>query len=471
MRVLVLTTFELDEYVFEALRFGASGFLVKHIAAGRPGARRPGGRGGRGAAVAQRHPPADRRVRGAARCRVSSTPPAIDVLTDREREVVALVAHGLNNDEIAERAGHQPGDGTHARQPRDDQARRARPGAARRVRVPVRARPAATSSGVAASVVGEPTTTAPALATLWSMQPALALDGLTKRYGDRTVVDGLTVEIPQGAIAGFIGPNGAGKTTTMAMLLGLVAPTAGDGRVLGQPLGAPARYLHRVGALLEGPALWPGLTGRENLRVLAELGRRDMGRIDEVLALVGLSDRADDRFGRYSLGMKQRLGVAAALLGDPELLILDEPSNGLDPAGIREMRRLIAAIADQRRTVLVSSHILAELEHVCDWLMVIDGGRLVYTGPVAGFVTQSTRVTLVPLNPDDLSGLAAVVAGRALRCERAGDRLAVEVDGAEPRALAADLIRAALHGGVDLAEVSIERPTLETTYLDRLDAA
>jgi len=302
------------------------------------------------------------------------------------------------------------------------------------------------------------------------MHPALVLDGLTKRYGDRTAVDALTAEIPQGAVTGFIGPNGAGKTTTMAMLLGLVAPTAGDGRVLGEPLRAPARYLHRVGALLEGPALWPGLTGRQNLRVLAELGRRDSDRIDEVLALVGLADRADDRFGRYSLGMKQRLGVAAALLGDPELLILDEPTNGLDPAGIREMRRLIAAIAGQSRTVLISSHILSELEHVCDWLMVIDGGRLVYTGPVAGFVTHAIRIALAPLRPDDLSALADVVAGRAPHCERAGDRLVVHGDGAEPRALAAELVRAALHGGVDLAEIHIERPTLETTYLDRLDA-
>src|SRR3954468_16163531 len=141
------------------------------------------------------------------------------------------------------------------------------------------------------------------------MQPALVLDGLTKRYGDRVAVDGMTAEIPQGAITGFIGPNGAGKTTTMAMLLGLVAPTAGDGHVLGEPLRAPARFLHRVGALLEGPALWPGLTGRENLGVLAELGRHDRRRVDEVLALVGLADRADDCFGRYSLGMKQRLGV------------------------------------------------------------------------------------------------------------------------------------------------------------------
>jgi ABC-2 type transport system ATP-binding protein len=302
------------------------------------------------------------------------------------------------------------------------------------------------------------------------MQSAFVLDGLTKRYGDRTAVDGLTAEIPRGAVTGFIGPNGAGKTTTMAMLLGLVAPTAGGGRVLGEPLGDPARYLHRVGALLEGPALWPGLTGRQNLRVLARLGRHDPGGIDDVLALVGLADRADDRFGRYSLGMKQRLGVAAALLGDPELLILDEPTNGLDPAGIREMRRLIAAIAGQERTVLISSHILTELEHVCDWLLVIAGGRLSYSGPVSGFVTHITRIALVPLRRADLVGLGDAVSGRGLRCERAGDRLLVAVDGSEPRALAAELVRAALGDGVDLAEVAIERPTLETTYLDRLEA-
>src|SRR4051794_14909161 len=169
---------------------------------------------------------------------------------------------------------------------------------------------------------------------------AVSMDGLTKSYGRRVAVDALTVDIPSGVVAGFIGPNGAGKTTTMAMLLGLVRPTAGSAAVLGEPLDAPKRYMHRVGALLEGPALWPGLTGAENLRVLAKLGDHDPGRIPEVLSLVGLADRAGDRFARYSLGMKQRLGIAAALLGDPELVILDEPTNGLDPAGIREMRQL-----------------------------------------------------------------------------------------------------------------------------------
>jgi ABC-2 type transport system ATP-binding protein len=302
-----------------------------------------------------------------------------------------------------------------------------------------------------------------------STAPAIKLDGLTKRYGDRTAVDALSAEIPQGAVAGFIGPNGAGKTTTMAMLLGLVSPTAGEAVVLGESIGSPERYMHRVGALLESPALWPGLTGVQNLRVLAKLGRHDKDRIPDVLALVGLADRADDRFGRYSLGMKQRLGIAAALLGDPELVILDEPTNGLDPAGIREMRQLIETIAEQARTVLISSHILSELEHVCDWLIVIDGGRTMYTGPAAGFVSHAaTQVTLAPLDHDDLPALADVIASRQLRFEPDGDRFLVDIEGGDPRAAAAALNRAAFHAGVDLVDVHIERPTLESTYLDRL---
>ena len=169
------------------------------------------------------------------------------------------------------------------------------------------------------------------------------------------------------------------------MLLGLVRPTAGGGTVLGEPIGHPERYLGRVGALIEGPALWPALTATENLRVLARLGAHDESRIPELLDLVGLADRAGDRFGRYSFGMKQRLGIAAALLGDPELLVLDEPTNGLDPVGITEMRDLIGRLSGGDRTVLVSSHLLSELEHVCDWLLIIDGGRLVYAGEREGF--------------------------------------------------------------------------------------
>src|SRR4051794_15064505 len=216
-------------------------------------------------------------------------------------------------------------------------------------------------------------------------ESAVSVAGLTKRYGDRTAVGDLTLDIPAGVVAGFIGPNGAGKTTTMAMLLGLVRPTSGRGRVLGEDLSRPERYLQRVGALVEGPALWPGLTGLENLTLLARLGGHDPSRIPDVLELVGLAERATDRVGRYSFGMKQRLGIGAALLGDPALLVLDEPTNGLDPVGINEMRELIGRVASAERTVLVSSHLLGELEHVCDWLIMIDHGRLVYDGSAGGF--------------------------------------------------------------------------------------
>jgi ABC-2 type transport system ATP-binding protein len=298
----------------------------------------------------------------------------------------------------------------------------------------------------------------------------VSIDQLTKRYGGRVVVDQLTVEIPRGAVAGFIGPNGAGKTTTMAMLLGLVRPTSGDGTVLGESIHHPERYLDRVGALLEGPALWPSLTAVENLRVLARLGGHSDRRIPEVLDLVGLSDRGADRFARYSLGMKQRLGIAAALLGDPELLILDEPTNGLDPTGMIDMRDLVARIAAEDRTVLLSSHILSELEHVCDWLFVIEQGRLVFAGRSDEFVSQTgTEVLLGPLQTSDLLALAAVVADRGFTVGREGDELVVPVDDRDPRQMAASLNSAAAAVGIVLAELHVRRPTLEANYLRLLE--
>jgi len=294
--------------------------------------------------------------------------------------------------------------------------------------------------------------------------PAVEIDGLTKRYGDRVAVDRLTVQIPRGAVAGFIGPNGAGKTTTMAMLLGLLRPTSGDGTVLGEPIQHPERYLGRVGALLEGPALWPALNSVENLRVLARLGGHDQRRIPEVLDLVGLGARSGDRFGRYSLGMKQRLGIAAALLGDPELLILDEPTNGLDPAGISDMRDLIARAAADDRTVLVSSHLLSELEQICDWLVIIERGRLVYAGEAAALGAH-TEILLGPAEPADLLALAEVVAVAGHEAGSIGEQLVVPIDGADPRAAAASLNRAAAAAGIVLAELHVRRPTLESVYL------
>ena len=296
--------------------------------------------------------------------------------------------------------------------------------------------------------------------------PALVTQGLTKRYGSRAAVDGLDIEVPSGVVAGFIGPNGAGKTTTMAMLLGLVAPTAGSATVLGSSLDDPASYLGRVGALIETPAFWPGLTGIENLRVVATLGGHDPGVIPEALELVGLHGRGDDKFGQYSLGMKQRLGIAAALLGDPELLVLDEPTNGLDPAGITEIRRFILELADGERTVLVSSHILSELEHVADWLIVINDGSLLYQGPTEGFLGRvPTVVALAPEHLDDLDRLAALVRadGHDPRSEDA--ELTVPVDEHDARTVAAALNRAAVAHGIVLSELHVRRPTLESQYL------
>jgi ABC-2 type transport system ATP-binding protein len=291
-------------------------------------------------------------------------------------------------------------------------------------------------------------------------------DALSKRYGRRLAVDALSLEVPAGVVAGFIGPNGAGKTTTMAMLLGLVRPTAGTATVLGASVEHPASYLHRVGALIEAPAFWPGLTGIENLQVLATLGGHDVSSIPELLNLVGLDGRGSDRFGQYSFGMKQRLGIAAALLGDPALLVLDEPTNGLDPAGINEMRAFIREVADGDRTVLVSSHILSELEQVCDWLIVIDRGSLVYQGPTQGFRGEAgTVVALVPEHLEDLERLAALIRaeGHDLRSE--GSELIVPVAEDDPRAVALALNKAAIAQDIVLAELHVRRPSLESQYL------
>jgi ABC-2 type transport system ATP-binding protein len=300
--------------------------------------------------------------------------------------------------------------------------------------------------------------------------PVLSVEGLTKYYGRRVAVDAITFDLPRGVVAGFIGPNGAGKTTTMAMLLGLVRPTSGRGTVLGEPLDRPDRYLAKVGALVEGPALWPALTGVENLRVLARLGGNDMARVPQVLDLVGLTDRAGDRFGEYSLGMKQRLGIAAALLGDPTLLVLDEPANGLDPVGMSEMRDLLGRLADEDRTVLVSSHILSELEQISDWLLIIDHGRLMYAGEAAGFAARSsTEILLAPAEDDQLLSLADVVSAAGLVAGRDGQHLVVAVNGHDPRALAVSLNRAAASAGITLAELYVRRPSLEANYFHLLE--
>ena len=205
--------------------------------------------------------------------------------------------------------------------------------------------------------------------------------GLSKLYGEFVAVDHLDLQVRQGEIYGFLGPNGAGKTTTLAILLGLIAPTAGTMRVMGAAPGS-STALGQVGAMIETPAFYPFLSGRDNLRVLAGYTETPSARIDVVLAQVDLADRADDKFQTYSLGMKQRLGVAAALLKNPPLLILDEPTNGLDPAGMADMRRLIRQLGRDGHTVLLSSHLMNEVEQVCDRVGVIARGKIVAEGTV-----------------------------------------------------------------------------------------
>jgi ABC-2 type transport system ATP-binding protein len=211
---------------------------------------------------------------------------------------------------------------------------------------------------------------------------------LSKSYGSRQAVRDLDLEVRRGEVFGFLGPNGAGKTTTIRMALGLVRPTAGRVEVLGRDVQAEGgRVLPKVGALVEAPALYGYLSGRDNLKAFAGvLGGVPRGRLDELLELVGLAGRQRDHVRSYSLGMKQRLGVAAALLNDPELLLLDEPANGLDPAGIVEMRDLLRRLAAAGKTVFVSSHVLAEAQQICDRVAIVNLGRLVRVAPVADLV-------------------------------------------------------------------------------------
>jgi ABC-2 type transport system ATP-binding protein len=220
----------------------------------------------------------------------------------------------------------------------------------------------------------------------------ITVSGLTKRYGDRTVVDDVSFALEPGTVTGFLGPNGAGKTTTMRMITGLVPATSGRALVNGRPYTALANPGAVMGTLLDAAAVHPGRTGRTHLRILASTIGVPEERVDEVLALVGLSDAAGRRIGGYSLGMRQRLGIAGALLADPPVLMFDEPANGLDPEGIRWMRDLLRGHAARGGTVLLSSHLLGEVEHTVDRLVVIGGGRIVADGPIRALLGSDGAV-------------------------------------------------------------------------------
>src|ERR671930_99378 len=217
----------------------------------------------------------------------------------------------------------------------------------------------------------------------------ITIEGLTKRFGEVVAVDGLSFEVDQGTVVGFLGPNGAGKPPTLRMLLGLVAPTAGAARIHGRPYRELAEPVRQVGAVLEASSFHPGRSARDHLRVVAIAAGLPLARAEQVLAQVGLADAADRRVGGFSLGMRQRLGLAAALLGDPQVLVLDEPANGLDPQGIRWLRDFLRSLARDGRAVLVSSHVLAEVSQTADDVVVINRGRSVAQGTLTELVARS----------------------------------------------------------------------------------
>ncbi len=283
---------------------------------------------------------------------------------------------------------------------------------------------------------------------------------LTKRYGSRIVaVDSLSLTVRRGEVYGFLGPNGAGKTTTLRMLLGLIRPTSGTASVLGRPPGHP-ESLARVGALIESPAFYPHLSGWRNLRVIARYAGVPKERIEAALEAVELTDRASDKFKTYSQGMKQRLGVAAALLKDPELLILDEPTNGLDPAGMADMRALIRRLGSGDRTVLLSSHLLGEVEQICDRVGVIRNGKLVAQGTV-GELRGQARL-LVRADPMDRARQLVEEMHGVEQVQVSDGALVLATDAAQ----AGEITRELVTSGVVVSELRPVERSLEETFLE-----
>jgi ABC-type multidrug transport system ATPase subunit len=292
---------------------------------------------------------------------------------------------------------------------------------------------------------------------------ALAATRLTKRYGSRLAVDDVSLTVEAGDIYGFLGPNGAGKTTTMRMLVGLIRPTSGEVHLLGERVTSRARgALAQVGAIVESPAFYGYLSGRDNLRMLADLtGPCPRARIDQVLDRVDLRDRADDLVRVYSHGMKQRLAIAAALLPSPRLILLDEPTNGLDPMGIREVRALLRSLVDDDGlTVFLSSHLLAEIEQVCNRGAILVAGRAVWEGEVASLLGARRRIRL---GADPVATAERITEARFGVPLRGGWLPAHGPHGAiDP----AELVEALVGGGVRVREVGVEAPSLEEVFVE-----
>ena len=285
----------------------------------------------------------------------------------------------------------------------------------------------------------------------------IEVENLSKRFGKTQAVAGLSFRVEPGTITGFLGPNGAGKSTTLRSILGLVHPDAGRAVVLGVPYRRLDRPLHRVGAVLEASEVHPGRTGRNHLRVLATAAGLPRSRVDEVLTLVELTAGGRRRVKGYSLGMRQRLGLAAAMLGDPEVLVLDEPANGLDPAGIRWLRDLLRALAAQGRTILVSSHVLAEVAQTVDRVVIIHRGRLIQQASIAEVLAGAQGATRV--RTPDAARLRELLAAEGVEVNDADGALLVDLPPERVGEIAAQ-------HGVVLHELTVERATLEEVFLE-----
>ena len=292
---------------------------------------------------------------------------------------------------------------------------------------------------------------------------AISVRDLSKKYGERMAVSHINFDVPLGTVCGFVGPNGSGKTTTMRMLLGLISHTGGSGQVLDASIDEPEKYLDRVGAMIEGPAFYPALTGAENLKVLATLGGFPIERVQTLLEQVGLGDRAKSKYKTYSLGMKQRLGIAAALLPEPKLLMLDEPTNGLDPEGIQEVRALLRDLANEGTTVFVSSHLLSELEIISDYIVMLRKGEIVFAGPIGELMAQQQPTIIAKsLKKSDLN--------RIVKIAKDAGHHAVIRDGAvhvlADMKWAPVLNEAAFDAGITLAQLAPQLPNLEETFFE-----
>lgn len=298
------------------------------------------------------------------------------------------------------------------------------------------------------------------------MSAIIEIEGLRKEYrrlraAPTLAIDGLDLSVPAGGVFGFLGPNGSGKTTTIRCLLGLIRASTGRARMLGADVpGRLDRILPRVGAIVETPALFPTFTGRRNLELLGRIHGIGRDRVQAVLERVGLADRADEIVKHYSLGMKQRLGIGSALLRDPELLILDEPANGLDPAGIKEVRDLMRALADEGRTVFVSSHILSEVQQTCDRVAILARGKCVAQGPVAE-VLSAGRQRGVLVRVEDPAKAADVLTNADIPASVRGDLVAVTIDPAKAAAVTKVLASKRIY----LTEMRPDEVDLETVFL------